>query len=84
MNKPIDESEMRDGAGGWITVGISEALGRRGEDMRCPECLGQLQPHREYRDGARAHFEHRIGHAGCSTKPRTFSGKRSTHPEAMT
>ena len=47
MNKPIDECEVRDGAGGWITVGIFEALGRRGEAMRCPECLGQLQPHRE-------------------------------------
>lgn len=83
MTKPIDECEMRSGDG-WLTVGIAEALERRGEDMRCPECKGRLQPHREYRDGARAHFEHRRAHTGCSTKSRTFAGKRYLHPEALT
>jgi hypothetical protein len=51
--------------------------------MRCPECHGRVQPHREYSDGARAHFEHRMAHAGCSTKPRTFNGARTVHPEAL-
>ena len=74
---------MRDGAGGWVAVNIAEALERRGEDMRCPECLGKVQPHREYIDGARAHFEHRNAHPGCSTKARTFSGKKSVHPKPL-
>lgn len=82
MNDVSDECEMR-GPGGWVTVGIDEALGRRGEDMRCPECKGRVQPHREYSDGARAHFEHRAAHSGCSTKPRTFSGFRRPHPDAL-
>ena len=82
MIKPVDECEVRDGTG-WTTIGIDEALERRGEDMRCPECKGRLQPHREYNDGARAHFEHRQAHIGCSTKSSTFSGRRSTHPQAL-
>jgi len=83
MVATIDECEMRDGAGGWTTVGIDEALPLRGEDMRCPVCHGRVQPHREYSDGARAHFEHRHAHKGCPTKPRTFSGKSTIHPQAL-
>lgn len=82
MSKSIDECEVRNGEA-WTTIGIAEALQRRGEDMRCPECHGRLQPHRQYSDGARAHFEHRTAHRGCSTKPKTFSGTRTSHPQAL-
>ena len=83
MIKHDDNCEIRDGQGGWVTVGIDEALQRRGEDMRCPECHGHLRPHREYSDGARAHFEHRTRHPGCSTKLRSYTGNPTYHPNAL-
>ena len=83
MSKRADECEMRDGREGWTIIPISLALKLRGEDMRCPECHGRMRPHREYSDGARAHFEHQTAHSGCSTKPKTFVGTQSLHPEAL-
>lgn len=78
-----DEREMRVGADGWTTIDISEALERRGKDVRCPECHGRVQPHLEYSDGTRAHFEHLMVHSSCSTKPRTINGVRTPHPESL-
>jgi hypothetical protein len=82
----IEECEVRTGKS-WETIGISEALERRDdgkkEDMRCGECHGQLIPHKKYSTGARAHFEHLSAHPGCSTKERTFSGVKSTHPTPL-
>ena len=70
-------------AGAWETIGIEEALGTyKGEPMRCVECHGQMYPHRAYVDGARAHFEHKYAHLGCSTKP-TFQPPKSMHPKAI-
>jgi hypothetical protein len=82
MSEPVDECEIRAGDQ-WITIGISEALQRRGEDMRCPACHRRVDPHREYSDGARAHFEHRVAHSGCPTKPAAYIGKSSPHPDAL-
>jgi hypothetical protein len=78
----IDKCEVRAGKG-WETIGISEGLERRGEDMRCGECHGRFVPHRKYSTGAKAHFEHLTAHSGCSTKERTFSGVKSIHPAPL-
>jgi hypothetical protein len=78
----IDECEVKAGKT-WETIGISEALERRGDPMRCKECHGGLVPHKKYSTGARAHFEHHKAHSGCSTKKYTFSGVKSLHPEAL-
>ncbi|HLY56162.1 MAG TPA: hypothetical protein VKS60_11430 [Stellaceae bacterium] len=81
--KPVDECEIRVD-GGWQAVDISEALALRHRriEMRCPECHGPVRAHREYNDGARAHFEHLRAHAGCSLKP-GFNGRRTLHPDAL-
>jgi len=52
----------------WVRLTIADALARtrRGKMMRCPECHGQVVPFRAYKTGARAHFEHRHAHYGCS------------------
>jgi hypothetical protein len=78
----IDKCEVRKGKT-WETIGIAQALERRGEDMRCGECKGRFVPHRKYNTGARAHFEHQTVHKGCSTKEATFVAPRSTHPTAL-
>jgi hypothetical protein len=78
----LDVCEMRDGAD-WKRVDIEDALTRRGEDMRCTECHGGLKAFRSYNTGSRSHFEHSAMHTGCSTKSRTFNGRRSRHPLAL-
>jgi hypothetical protein len=78
----IDECQIRNGKS-WKTIGIEEALERRGEDMRCGECHGRFVPHKEYSTGARPHFEHLVAHTGCSTKEQTYSGIKSLHPAAL-
>ena len=77
-----DECEVRD-ADRWVTIGIVEALDRRGDAMRCPLCHGPVRPHKEYSDGARPHFEHTKMHPGCPTKPTTFVPPASLHPDAL-
>lgn len=78
----MDVCEMRDRLG-WQRVHIDDAIVRRGEAMRCVECHGPVKPFRAYRTGTRAHFEHVVMNPGCSTKPRTFSGRPSRHPHAL-
>jgi hypothetical protein len=78
----VDKCQIRNGKL-WDTIGIEEALKRRGEDMRCEECLGRFRPHKKYIDGARAHFEHQHAHKGCSTKEQTFSGTKCRHPDPL-
>jgi hypothetical protein len=75
----IDKCEVRKGKT-WETIGIAEALKRRGEDMRCGECHGQFVPNKKYSTGARPHFGHMIAHAGCATKT---TGKSSLHPNPL-
>lgn len=67
----------------WDKIGIAEALPIRSEFlMRCCECKGRVQPHREGNNGMQAHFEHRVAHRGCrlSTK---YKGPDSLHPDAI-
>jgi hypothetical protein len=81
----MNKCYVRDPAalGGWTELDIADALLRRGEDMRCVECKGPVVPHKQRRNGGPAHFEHRSVHAGCSLIPRTFSGKKWTHPDEL-
>ena len=70
--------------GEWIDATIDEALTvYAGLAKRCPECHGEVRAHKQYNTGSRAHFEHLVVHAGCSLKPRTFSGTRTFHPLAL-
>lgn len=81
MIDDMDVCEMQTETG-WVRIGIDEALERRAEAMRCVECHGPVRAHRQYIDGSRAHFEHLRAHPGCSTKPSSFTGTRSRHPDA--
>jgi hypothetical protein len=80
--KPVDECEVKSGTQ-WVAIGIEEALERRGEKMRCPECHGPVRPHKEGTTDQRAHFEHLTKHVGCALKDNTFSGTSSPHPNAL-
>ena len=66
----------------WHRISIDEALTSYAErDLRCPECWGAVRPHRASVDGAMlAHFEHRIGHPGCSLG-HNFDGTPRRHPK---
>ena len=68
----------------WHAISIEEALTSYAErDLRCPECLGAVRVHRASGDGSmRAHFEHRIGHTGCS-RGHYFDGTPSQHPNPL-
>ena len=77
-----DLCEMRSNLG-WESVGIMDALGRRGEDMRCPECNGRVRAHSPANNGMRAHFEHVERHLGCSTKNRGIGAGRTLHPAPL-
>ena len=79
----IDACEMKT-RDGWSYLTIDQALELNPElPKRCPECHGAVRAHRQSNNGMRAHFEHLEAHSGCSLKPRTFSGKRSMHPDAF-
>ncbi|BAR47055.1 hypothetical protein Maq22A_c27745 [Methylobacterium aquaticum] len=70
----------------WTSIDLSRALtmpsGRR---MRCRECHGAVRAHKVGRDGMRAHFEHLIGHPGCSIGHYFRDGTPQTrHPKALT
>jgi len=68
----------------WVRLTIADALARirRGKMMRCPECHGQVVPFRAYKTGARAHFEHRHAHYGCSFSE-ALDGARSPHSQPL-
>ena len=68
----------------WHTITIDEALTSYAErQLRCPECHGAVRPHRASSDGTmQAHFEHRIGHAGCS-RAHKFDGVERPHPKPL-
>jgi len=71
--------------GKWVPITIDEALKLPRDHLkRCSECHGRVRAHRASINGMRAHFEHRVAHAGC---PRSrgvpFSGQHSLHPEAI-
>jgi hypothetical protein len=69
---------------GWARLDIHQALALNPElSKRCPECHGAVRAHKASNNGMRAHFEHIISHAGCSLKPKTFSGIKSMHPDAL-
>ncbi len=67
----------------WTLIDLDRALtmpsGRR---MRCRECHGAVRAHKASTDGMRAHFEHLVGHAGCSLSYRP-DGSQSRHPKAI-
>ena len=67
----------------WNTITIDRALtmpsGRR---MRCRECHGAVRAHKVGKDGMRPHFEHLIGHKGCSLGI-YYIGTRTPHPKAL-
>lgn len=68
----------------WHTVTIDEALTSYSErELRCPECFGAVRPHKASADGSmKAHFEHRIGHKGCSLG-HYFDGIQTKHPKPI-
>ncbi|WP_146606155.1 hypothetical protein [Mesorhizobium kowhaii] len=79
-----DFCEMESGIGVWAPIEVYQALELNPDRRkRCPECHGAVRAHREGNNGMRAHFEHIEGHDGCSLKPRTFSGTKSMHPDAL-
>ncbi|MDR6952456.1 hypothetical protein J2X65_001811 [Ancylobacter sp. 3268] len=69
--------------GSWQPLRVEDALNRRADIMRCPQCHGPVRPHKLGTTGQRAHFEHRGRHTGCSLMQRTFSGTHSLHPDAL-
>ena len=68
----------------WHDIGIEDALTiYRERDLRCPECHGAVRPHKASEDGQmKAHFEHRIGHSGCS-RGHYFDGQPARHPKPL-
>lgn len=67
----------------WEEIDIAEAIGiRRDFEFRCGECHGKVQAHRRANNGMMAHFEHRLGHEGCSRSGK-FNGRCAPHPEAL-
>lgn len=76
------ELKLKDG---WTAIPIDKALSLHPERLlRCPECYGRVRAHKASEDGVmRAHFEHRIGHDGCSLG-HYFKGTKSRHPRALT
>ncbi len=68
----------------WHSITIDQALTSYAErELRCPECFGAVRPHRASEDGVmKSHFEHRIGHKGCS-RGHYFDGSRTQHPKAL-
>jgi hypothetical protein len=71
--------------GEWRLIGIEEALKHHQFDIkRCPNCHGRLIVHNSYSPVARPHISHHRKHAGCPSRPETFSGSPSPHPDAIT
>ena len=71
--------------GRWRKVSIKEALAAKGlglTDFRCHECHGAVRLHGGSTTGARAHFEHRIAHKGCTRKENSYGHPRR-HPKAI-
>lgn len=68
----------------WHSITVEQALTSYAErQLRCPECHGAVRPHRASSDGAmQAHFEHRIGHTGCS-RAHKFDGSPRPHPKPL-
>ena len=68
----------------WHTISVEDALTKYAErDLRCPECHGAVRPHNASEDGGmQAHFEHKIGHTGCSLGS-YFDGTRTLHPKRL-
>lgn len=68
----------------WHTINVEQAPTSYAErDLRCPECFGQVRPHRASADGVmKAHFEHRIRHKGCP-RGHYFDGTKTKHPKAL-
>lgn len=68
----------------WHVITVEQALTSYAErDLRCIECHGAVRPHRASADGVmKAHFEHRIGHKGCS-RGHYFDGDRRPHPKPL-
>ncbi len=69
----------------WHQIGIEDALEKYAErDLRCPECLGAVRAHKASQDGTmQAHFEHKVGHKGCSLG-HYFDGNPTRHPKPLT
>ena len=68
----------------WHTITIEQALTSYAErELRCPEWHGAVRVHRASSDGVMAaHFEHRIGHKGCS-RGHYYDGTQTRHPKAL-
>lgn len=68
----------------WHEISIEQALTTYAErELRCPECFGAVRPHKASEDGGmKAHFEHKIGHKGCS-RGYYFDGTKALHPKPL-
>ncbi len=66
----------------WKAVSIEQALKLEGRVKRCPECHGEVRAHNASASGMAAHFEHYVGHAGCSLG-NSFDGTKRPHPKPI-
>ena len=68
----------------WHLITVEQALTSYAERvLRCTECRGAVRAHRASNDGAMvAHFEHKVGHSGCS-RGYNFDGTPKPHPAAL-
>lgn len=68
----------------WHLINVEDALTKYAErELRCPECHGAVKPHKAAADGTtRAHFEHKVGHPGCSLG-NYFNGIQAPHPKPL-
>lgn len=67
----------------WTQVDVASVLTKyTGRKLRCRECHGAVRAHSAGKDGMRPHFEHLIGHSGCSLG-HYFNGTQTRHHKAL-
>jgi hypothetical protein len=79
---PLYECELW-AFGRWNFTGIEVASDLSADrKMRCPECHGRVQVHKQGKNGEAAHFEHDQRSLGC-TMGDSFNGTRRRHPNPL-
>ncbi len=67
----------------WTPVDVASVLTKyTGRKLRCRECHGAVRAHSAGKDGMRPHFEHLVGHSGCSLG-HYFDGTQTRHHKAL-
>jgi len=79
------DCEVHDSPDEWSVISVPEAIDRREKrilrSIRCVECHGKVRAHKAG-DWGGAHFEHIVGHKGCSLG-NCYDGNRRLHPHAV-